>query len=986
MNSLYLTIRQSRLLRVLALAIFGIVASSAAAETIDLGELEMGKAYDIPSDLNTYYGHVTAPKTGVLTYVNKYVSFSPYSNTTWSEDALLASDYTGRDGDGAQCYTLKVTKGDVYYFYFENFYNQGAFSVSMTNDLKLTRSTVDEGATLSAGGRGAIEYVFNQSITVDKVTLTAGKKSVELSADDETYRISGATLIVEYGDILTSWYNLGLVAAGDEVKVNVSGLCAANDATIKYNNDGEFEAKYVAAAKPVTLVSATTGDGSYKLTNTQYAPCKFLSYFKADNPDGKYIFTFSDAIDTTKGAFQIQFGSKEADDWYTEDVTPVFSNDNKTITIDATGVVRDYKKMSSSSTNYGEIYLAMSYLYAADGQLVYTGVSGSEGSFTFPFYYSFVSSNVSSEFTPNDKFDDTIEIYISGYDQVSYDGVKFSWTEKGKENSVVVAKSDLSIETDDFNGGTIVVTVPAEVKSRSNVTVTLNNATFNDGQDHSSAISNVFNYVAASVASDINFSYTPNTLASVASCEEMVITFPDYTNVSYNEGTAMMSDRTGTSTVKLDAAKAGENGSQMVQPISGATKSGYYTVTFPEGYFLLDDNVVSPEFSATFAVEATTSTGSASVTTDPANGAVVESCDKIVLTFNNYNAAACSWFNKATISKDGGEAQNLGDAEWGDEDNQMVQPLGGLAAENGVYTVTFPAEYFVLGEEGEDFSEEIVITFTVGQEEEAAFNVVSDPVSGSTVESCDKITLTFPDYMYVGFGAGKATISKRGDMDFGTKELGDAGYGTDDNQAVQSLGGVASEQGMYIVTFPEGYFDLILDDDSEPVASPEFYVSFVIEAAKAAVNITSTPANNSTVASCDAIDIIFNDYEEVGPSWWGKATISKDGGEAIELGDVDFGEAWNEIIQPLNGNAAQDGKYVVTFPDGYLVGDEAHDYDNIPGFTITFTVDKTAGVTDLTVEGDSVEYYNLNGVKVASPAKGIYIVKRGTNVTKEAVK
>jgi hypothetical protein len=191
---------------------------------------------------------------------------------------------------------------------------------------------------------------------------------------------------------------------------------------------------------------------------------------------------------------------------------------------------------------------------------------------------------------------------------------------------------------------------------------------------------------------------------------------------------------------------------------------------------------------------------------------------------------------------------------------------------------------------------------------------------------------------------------------------------------------------MYIVTFPEGYFDLILDDDSEPVASPEFYVSFVIEAAKAAVNITSTPANNSTVASCDAIDIIFNDYEEVGPSWWGKATISKDGGEAIELGDVDFGEAWNEIIQPLNGNAAQDGKYVVTFPDGYLVGDEAHDYDNIPGFTITFTVDKTAGVTDLTVEGDSVEYYNLNGVKVASPAKGIYIVKRGTNVTKEAVK
>jgi len=62
MNSLYLSFRQSRLLRVLALAIFGIVASSAAAETIDLGELELDKSYNIPSDLNSYIGHVTAPK------------------------------------------------------------------------------------------------------------------------------------------------------------------------------------------------------------------------------------------------------------------------------------------------------------------------------------------------------------------------------------------------------------------------------------------------------------------------------------------------------------------------------------------------------------------------------------------------------------------------------------------------------------------------------------------------------------------------------------------------------------------------------------------------------------------------------------------------------------------------------------------------------------------------------------------------------------
>ncbi|MBR6747154.1 MAG: hypothetical protein IKL83_07240 [Muribaculaceae bacterium] len=52
------------------------------------------------------------------------------------------------------------------------------------------------------------------------------------------------------------------------------------------------------------------------------------------------------------------------------------------------------------------------------------------------------------------------------------------------------------------------------------------------------------------------------------------------------------------------------------------------------------------------------------------------------------------------------------------------------------------------------------------------------------------------------------------------------------------------------------------------------------------------------------------------------------------------------------------------------------------GFTVG-----TSSVIDIEVNEDApAEYYNLQGVKVANPANGIYIVKRGNKVTKEYVK
>ena len=64
------------------------------------------------------------------------------------------------------------------------------------------------------------------------------------------------------------------------------------------------------------------------------------------------------------------------------------------------------------------------------------------------------------------------------------------------------------------------------------------------------------------------------------------------------------------------------------------------------------------------------------------------------------------------------------------------------------------------------------------------------------------------------------------------------------------------------------------------------------------------------------------------------------------------------------------GQYVVSF--------------NLSTFELRLT--SATGISQPTIKAEAPEYYTLHGVKVASPSHGIYIVKRGTAVTKEIVR
>jgi hypothetical protein len=61
--------------------------------------------------------------------------------------------------------------------------------------------------------------------------------------------------------------------------------------------------------------------------------------------------------------------------------------------------------------------------------------------------------------------------------------------------------------------------------------------------------------------------------------------------------------------------------------------------------------------------------------------------------------------------------------------------------------------------------------------------------------------------------------------------------------------------------------------------------------------------------------------------------------------------------------------------------------DEDASFSCTLAFSPVAGVNDITSNNDAEPvYYNLQGVKIANPESGLYIVKRGSKISKEIIR
>ena len=154
-----------------------------------------------------------------------------------------------------------------------------------------------------------------------------------------------------------------------------------------------------------------------------------------------------------------------------------------------------------------------------------------------------------------------------------------------------------------------------------------------------------------------------------------------------------------------------------------------------------------------------------------------------------------------------------------------------------------------------------------------------------------------------------------------------------------------------------------------PVSNLELYISGNMSGPDWPV-----PGNDGSIAMTKNGDIYSatvsftagNEFKVFGKGWSPEFGVPADDTPALSPENLTL------ILAKSGKNIKVDmtGQYVVSF--------------NLSTFELKLT--SATGISQTTIKAEAPEYYTLHGVKVASPAHGIYIVKRGTAVTKEIVR
>ena len=190
--------------------------------------------------------------------------------------------------------------------------------------------------------------------------------------------------------------------------------------------------------------------------------------------------------------------------------------------------------------------------------------------------------------------------------------------------------------------------------------------------------------------------------------------------------------------------------------------------------------------------------------------------------------------------------------------------------------------------------------------------------------------------------------------------------GDEDPKNIEFANYVTAIQNAKVVFDPEAK---TLTITGTPVSNLELYISGNMSGPDWPV-----PGNDGSIAMTKNGDIYSatvsftagNEFKVFGKSWSPEFGVPADDTPALSP------EKLTMILAKSDKNIKVNmtGQYVVSF--------------NLSTFELRLT--SATGISQTTIKAEAPEYYTLHGVKVASPSHGIYIVKRGTAVTKEIVR
>lgn len=1084
----------SRLGMLLIAVLFGIGA--AKAESVDLGEIELGKTYSLPN-YGAVTGTFTAPASGTLKQVG---SGDPSLYTDPEYTNGIEKTFGGYEGGSV--YTYTVEEGTKYYIYTG--FNMSGSTITWYMEggqpLDIVYEQPDANTQFNFANYKSFTVKFNQAIECGSNAILKWGDNSQAEVPVTIFDSNTTVTLPVYNTFKDLLAN-GTVKPNDPFSITLTNLCAEGKDN---GEDKVFE--FLMGSVPAIRLNETV-------------PAEIKSYFAPGDPDALLKMTFDRELglsDKTKLEFGWGNLEGEVGEYYAESLIPTLSEDKKTIIVDFSGVVRTPATMTPlfPDAMYSSCSLKLVGVVDQYSNPVQSEGQGTIGSYSWAVPYKLLEKvNITSEFTPANGASladaTNMEVWLKPVDKFQFTGFKFTYADGNETKTVVVSKSQAQASISaDGTEGTYTFAIPAEVKGKKNIVVTLDGFACNDGYDHSMDIMATYDAfviltcdpangasmkglkkgdvitITTNVDNDypeLYLTYDIEDMDAVDEDHRIVKSYSWFTKNASGEFEAtiyspvkMLAAHTYHMNVTAYQSEADTHSVGATNPPIGTAFITWYGETPAYQYSDIqlvsitpsvetvltpEDRVFTVEFDGMVQLDKSTTfinTGSGtkadfeSVT--PVDGedgysniwklTVSESFMSGVSAQLEISMVATDmdgrrvkgnlgeeentyfYFSYETeaqytnefevvpvgetplksvkeflgtssrgITRDYNVADDVAvvysklqatvahvasveldpEAGYGQKNTKITLILDTEITEPGEYMLSIPKGYFVIDEEfSAQASAARDITFTIegGEVPPTDFNYTVDPAEG-TVTELEGVRIHFTDYEEAGAGSGHAYLSIDGGEGI---QLPDAEYGNDMNEMKQALPEKYTEPGTYVITFPEGYFNL----GSNGEASPEFQLNYVIKGEET-LNITVNPAEGD-VTELESIDIIFNDYSSA-VGGMGHAYLSIDGGDAIQLPDAEFGVEYNEMVQRLPQKYTEAGTYVITFPEGYF-----NLSDNgipSPEFKLTYTI-RTSGIGMIMADKDGMfRVFSVAGVEVMTTADktqlknlpaGLYII------------
>ena len=413
----------------------------------------------------------------------------------------------------------------------------------------------------------------------------------------------------------------------------------------------------------------------------------------------------------------------------------------------------------------------------------------------------------------------------------------------------------------------------------------------------------------------------------------------------------------------------------LAEPI---TESGKYFVVLQdsvynmgEGYTMeTNDSEVRIPYNILKAPEATITITAA----DPTSETKVEALESITLVFSEWvyaDECQVQVLNKSTYVPYSAtltiNPKNRSMA--------VINFADGALTDEGSYTITIPEAsvgdqlwYESEGTTGK-MNETINLYYTIGKDQggDDDGDWKTDPANNSTVTSLYEIHVWNTTVSEMGCGSGKA-IFKRDGVEL--EHISDASYGIDWNELVIRTSKDYTEDGIYTLEVPEGFF---LDGTGNALPAVTFTWT-IGEAQEETSDYVTDPANNSTVTSLYEIHVWNTTVSEMGCGS-GKAVFKRDGVELEQISDASYGIDWNELVIRTSKDYTEDGVYTLEVPEGFFLDGSGQ---ALPAVTFTWTIAEGDGIQSIKADSKQA-VYTLDGRKANASQRGI-IIKGGKKV------